>query len=96
MHQMNVVESSGIYEIFIPGVQVGAMYKFQILTRKGEILHKADPYATSAQLRPENASVVADIRDYKWTDGSWIKKRQAKGRLDCRKEPISIYEVHLG
>ncbi|MCI8407892.1 MAG: 1,4-alpha-glucan branching protein GlgB [Lachnospiraceae bacterium] len=96
MHQMNILGSSGIYEIFIPGVQVGAIYKFQILTRDGEILHKADPYATSTQMRPENASMVADIRDFKWSDSAWIKKRQGKDRLACRKDPISIYEVHLG
>ena len=96
MHQMQILEKSGIYELFIPGVKPGAMYKFQILTREGEILHKADPYANSAQLRPETASVVADLRHFKWTDASWMKKRRAKDRLACRKEAISIYEVHLG
>ena len=96
VHQMNILEQSGIYELFIPGVKPGAVYKYQILTRDGEILHKADPYATSAQLRPETASVVADIRDFKWTDGVWMRKRRAKDRLACMKEPISIYEVHLG
>lgn len=96
VHQMQILEKSGIYELFIPGVEVGAIYKFQILTREGEILHKADPYATSAQLRPETASMVADIRDFKWTDGAWMRKRQNKDRLACRKEAISIYEVHLG
>ena len=96
VHQMNMLETSGVYELFIPGVRPGAIYKYQILTREGEILHKADPYATSAQLRPETASMVADIRNYKWTDASWMKKRHAKDRLACRKEPISIYEVHLG
>ena len=96
VHQMNMLETSGVYELFIPGVKPGDIYKYQILTREGEILHKADPYATSAQLRPETASMVADIRDYKWTDTTWMKKRRAKDRLSCRKEPISIYEVHLG
>lgn len=96
VHQMNIIESSGIYELFIPGVQPGAIYKYQILTRENEILHKADPYATSSQMRPETASMVADIRNFEWSDASWMKKRRSKGRLDCRKEPISIYEVHLG
>ena len=95
-HQMQILDVSGIYELFIPGVKPGAIYKYQILTRTGEILHKADPYANSAQLRPETASVVADLRGFKWTDNTWIKKRRNKTRLDSRKEPISIYEVHLG
>ena len=96
VHQMNILGSSGIYELFIPGVKPGAVYKYQILTREGEILHKADPYANYAQMRPETASVVADIRNFKWTDASWMKKRQNKDRLTCREEAISIYEVHLG
>jgi len=96
VHQMDIIGSSGIYELFIPGVKEGAVYKYQILTREGEILHKADPYGNSAQLRPETASVVADIRDFAWTDQTWMRKRRSKDRLDCRKEPISIYEVHLG
>ncbi|MBQ5560245.1 MAG: 1,4-alpha-glucan branching protein GlgB [Lachnospiraceae bacterium] len=96
VHQMDIIGSSGIYELFIPGVKEGAVYKYQILTREGEILHKADPYGNFAQLRPETASVVADIRDFAWTDQTWMRKRRSKDRLDCRKEPISIYEVHLG
>lgn len=96
LHQMKILETSGIYEIFIPRVSKGAVYKYQILTRDGKILHKSDPYATCGQLRPDNASVVADIRNFKWTDSKWMKKRQSKDRLKCRKEPISIYEVHLG
>ena len=96
VHQMQILDASGIYELFIPGVKPGAIYKYQIMTRTGEILHKADPYATSAQLRPETASMVADIRGFKWTDATWMKKRQNKDRLDCRKEAVSIYEVHLG
>ena len=96
VHQMNILGPSGIYELFIPGVKPGAVYKYQILTRQGEILHKADPYANYAQMRPETASVVADLRNFKWTDAAWMKKRAAKDRMSCREEPISIYEVHLG
>lgn len=96
LHPMRLLGVSGIYELFIPHVAAGAIYKYQILTRDGEYLHKCDPYANSAELRPNNASVVADISSYEWSDKEWIKRRQEKNRLDCRREPMSIYEMHLG
>lgn len=96
LHQMRTLEVSGIYEIFIPRVDNGAIYKFQIMTREGEILHKCDPYAVSGELRPNNASVVADISNYKWTDSKWMKKRSSLDRVKNIHEPISIYEMHIG
>lgn len=96
LHQMGALETSGIYEIFIPRLESGAIYKFQIMTREGEVLHKCDPYAVSGELRPNNASVVADISYYKWTDTKWIKKRSALDRVKNIHEPISIYEMHIG
>lgn len=96
LHQMRTLESSGIYEIFIPRIEEGAVYKYQILTREGKTVDKIDPYGTCAELRPSNASVVADIEGFKWSDIKWMKKRKEVDRVQCRKEPMSIYEVHLG
>lgn len=96
VHPMRVLGVAGVYELFIPRVGVGEIYKYQIRTRDGEILLKSDPYATSSELRPKNASVVADISKFDWTDDKWIKERLEADRMECRKKPMSIYEVHLG
>lgn len=96
LNPMQINSASGIYEIFMPGVKPGAVYKFQILTRKGDILYKADPYGNQAQVRPDNANVVADLRNFKWTDKKWIDNRLQTGRVARIKQPMSIYECHLG
>lgn len=96
LHLMRTLEVSGVYELFIPNVEPGAVYKFQILTRSGEVLMKADPYANCAELRPDNASVVVDIRNYAWKDKKWMNARRKESREKRRKEPMSIYEVHPG
>ncbi|MBE5947362.1 MAG: 1,4-alpha-glucan branching protein GlgB [Lachnospiraceae bacterium] len=96
LNPMQIHPASGIYELFIPDVMPGAVYKFQILTRDGEILYKADPYGNQAQMRPDNANVVADLSKYKWTDAKWVEERDKTGRVDRMKKPMSIYEVHLG
>ena len=96
LHPMRTLEVSGVYEIFIPGVEAGAVYKYQILTRTGEILMKSDPYANCAELRPDNASVVADIREYRWTDKKWMQVREKEDRNSLRQKPMAIYEMHLG
>ena len=84
LHLMRTLEVSGVYEIFIPGVETGAVYKYQVLTRTGEILMKSDPYANCAELRPDNASVVVDIREYKWTDKKWMQAREHEDRNSLR------------
>ncbi|MDE6024264.1 MAG: 1,4-alpha-glucan branching protein GlgB [Lachnospiraceae bacterium] len=96
INPMQIHSASGIYEIFMPDVNEGAVYKFQIQTRTGEILYKADPYGNQAQVRPDNANVVADLRNYKWTDGVWMENRKKQTRVSRLKQPMSIYEVHLG
>ena len=83
----------GVWEIFVPGVKVGDLYKFCIVTQDGRELYKADPYATWSEMRPGNASRVADISGFQWGDSNWIEKR---GEADPKKEAISIYEVHPG
>ena len=96
LNPMQIHPASGIYELFVPDVMPGAVYKFQILTRDGEILYKADPYGNQAQMRPDNANIVADLRNFKWTDTKWVEERDKTGRVDRMKKPMSIYEVHLG
>jgi len=92
-HPMNKLGPGGIWELFIPGVEEGALYKFLITTPTNEKLYKADPFANSAQFRPETASVVADLSGYKWKDSKWLKKRS---EADKFKEPLAVYECHIG
>ena len=95
-HRMEAVkpETMGIFELFIPGVEEGALYKYLIETKDGKRLYKADPYANYAELRPGTASAVADIDHFKWSDESWMKRR---GEVeDVYAQPMAIYEVHPG
>ncbi len=96
LHPMQIQPKGGIYELFIPDVEPGAVYKYQILTRYGEILYKSDPYGNQSQMRPDNGSVVADLTGYKWKDAAWINKRKTYSRTDRMRMPMSIYEMHLG
>lgn len=90
---MKEVENSGIYEVFVPGLADGHLYKFAITTDTGKILFKADPYAFSAEYRPGTASLTADISGFVWSDSPWIEKRE---KTEPSQSPLSIYEVHLG
>lgn len=96
LHLMNILGVAGLYELFVPGVTIGDIYKFQIRSRSGQILMKSDPYANSFELRPKNASIVANINSYDWTDDAWIEQRDKEDRMTVRQKPISIYEVHPG
>ena len=89
MHRMPM---SGIFELFVPGVEAGTHYKYEIKVNGGEVLLKADPYGNSADHDPEGASVVADVSAFQWNDGDWMKERH---RFDDRKQPVSIYETSL-
>jgi 1,4-alpha-glucan branching enzyme len=90
---MKALETSGIWEGFIPGMGWDENYKYAIHTRDGRVLLKADPYAFHAQLRPDTASVTADIDDYVWHDAKWMKQR---AETDTFHAPMAIYECHLG
>ncbi len=90
---MRRLRQSGIFELFIPGISVGALYKYEIKTRLGEIVLKADPYANMAEVRPHTASIVADIESYQWKDKQWMEERKQTRGFD---RPMSIYEVHPG
>ena len=96
LHPMQLRPNGGIYELFIPNVLSGAVYKYQILTRYDEILYKSDPYGNQEQMRPDNGSVVADLTTYKWKDTAWVNKRKTYSRTDRMKMPMTIYEMHLG
>ena len=89
-------ESMGVYELFIPGVKEGALYKFLVYTPDGRKLYKADPFANYAELRPGTASVVTDISHFRWSDSVWMKSRAEAAKEDIYAQPMSIYEVHLG
>ena len=86
-------ETMGIYELFIPKLKEGVLYKYLIETKDGKRLYKADPYANFSELRPGNASRVADIDNFKWTDKKWLEER---AEMDPFERPMAIYEVHPG
>lgn len=94
VHSMRKAQEQGIWEIFIPHVAEGDLYKYEIkATAKEAPFLKADPYAFEAELRPLTSSVVANIEGYKWNDAEWMKSRE---RAQSKDQPISIYELHLG
>jgi 1,4-alpha-glucan branching enzyme len=91
-HAMRL-RTGGVWEIFIPGIGEGALYKFHVKSRYlGYQQQKADPYAFFAETPPRTASVVWDIDKYQWNDQAWTERR---GRTDWLKQPVSIYEIHL-
>ena len=93
-HPMRVRGGSGVWELFIPGLEVGTLYKFEIRNRHtGAILLKIDPYGQQFELRPDTASIIVSDTPYRWTDADWLARRQ---QHDWLHEPLSIYEVHPG
>ncbi|MDA0184484.1 1,4-alpha-glucan branching protein GlgB [Solirubrobacter phytolaccae] len=92
IHPMRSLGSSGVWELFLPGVGDGARYKFEILTQEGEIRLKADPVAFATEVPPKTASVVHDPK-HVWNDKKWVEARRKSSALEG---PMSIYEVHLG
>lgn len=92
-YQMRRLGSSGVWEIFIPGLSQGDLYKYEIKTPSGEIYIKSDPYAFFSELRPETASIVYCMDNYTWNDQKWIADRDSSNIFE---RPVSIYELHLG
>ena len=90
---MQPVGNSGIWEVFIPKVGEGILYKYEIKTPEDHIYLKADPYGFFAEERPNTASKVTDLHSYQWHDQEWIKQRESN---NVYHEPMNIYEVHLG
>ncbi|MCB1734345.1 MAG: 1,4-alpha-glucan branching protein GlgB [Gammaproteobacteria bacterium] len=93
VHAMRVRGGSGVWELFIPGLTPGALYKFEIRNREsGRVMVKLDPYAQACQYRPDNANIVHQA-EHRWQDKDWMAARAAG---DWQHQPMSIYEVHLG
>ena len=93
-HPMRTRAGVGIWELFIPGIQEGEFYKYEILPQGGALpFSKADPYATAAEIRPKTASLIYDVSQHQWNDSTWMDERKLGDPL---KKPLSIYEVHLG
>ncbi len=93
VHQMRMLGSSGVFEIFIPALTENTHYKFEIKAMNDEIFEKADPYSNFNELRPSQSSLVTNLDKYTWNDELWIENRKNKDLLNS---PINIYEVHLG
>ena len=92
-YRMEKTGDIGIFELFIPGITTGVLYKYLIESAKGEKLYKADPYANFAELRPGTASIVTDLTKFKWSDNTWLKKRNES---NIQEIPMAIYECHIG
>lgn len=92
LHPMRRLES-GIFELFVPEVGDGDIYKYEVHGYDGKTVMKADPYGFYAEKRPASASIVWSIDEYEWQDADWLKKRK---QTNWKKEPIVIYEMHLG
>ncbi|MCG6981105.1 MAG: 1,4-alpha-glucan branching protein GlgB [Deltaproteobacteria bacterium] len=92
-HQMRVLGSSGVWELFIPDIGVGEVYKYEVKDRSGNIFEKSDPYGFQFEVRPNTGSIVADMNKHEWSDQEWMEKRR---NTDPLRQPISVYEVHLG
>src|SRR5581483_10338894 len=94
VHAMRLLQPGGIWEIFIPELNDGEKYKFEIRTRSGAVLKKSDPFGLAFELPPQSAAIVRDISRYEWRDQAWMTAREARGAWFER--PMTIYEVHLG
>lgn len=92
-HMMRRMGSSGVWELFIPALRPGDLYKYEILTANGDLCLKLDPYAQWIELRPGTAGRVAPARLFAWSDAQWMEQRRKHNILE---QPVSIYEVHLG
>ncbi len=92
-NQMTRLDPLGIYELFVPNMKEGALYKYAVTGQNGNTILKSDPYGFSAELRPGTASKVASIEGFKWSDNRWIDTRT---QSNFKKEPMSIYEMHPG
>src|SRR5262245_43569318 len=92
-HQMRTLGSSGVWEMFLPGVREGEHYKYEVRYKSGQIGLKTDPYGFFFETPPKNASIVWGHDKFAWTDDAWMAQRR---KSDALRSPLSIYEVHLG
>lgn len=92
-HRMERLDDSGVWSLFVPGLGDDAVYKYEIAARDGSVRLKADPYAVYAELRPRTASIVRSLDKFYWNDDKWMKSKRKK---PVYRQPLNIYEVHLG
>ena len=92
-HPLRVLGASGVWEIFIPGLQAGDLYKFEIFNRFGGLALKADPYGQAMTVRPDTASRIAPPSNHAWQDHAWL---EARANWQWQHQPMSVYEVHPG
>lgn len=92
-HMMRSLGNSGVWEIFIPGLRIGALYKYELVSCHGDLSLKTDPFGFFFETPPKNASIVWDTERFQWTDDEWMEKR---GSSSPHRQPVSIYEIHLG
>ncbi|MDC0497480.1 alpha-amylase family glycosyl hydrolase, partial [bacterium] len=92
-HPMRSLSASGIWELFIPGLEDGMKYKYEIGVRQGFPILKTDPYATYFEAPPYNASIICDVDSYEWSDTDWVERR---AKTEWKNEAISVYEMHVG
>ena len=92
-HQMRRLGDSGVFELFIPGLKAGDLYKFEIKNHNSAPFLKADPYANQTEMRPKTASVVCGADPFHWTDDKWMMERKRHSQDEL---PMAVYEVHLG
>ena len=87
---MNLLPMSGIYELFIPELEPGQLYKYELKLKDGLTYLKADPYANASELRPATASVTADLSQFSWADREWMRQRK---KLQKPEQPMFVYEM---
>ncbi len=93
-HVMRFHHNSGLWDLFIPGLSQGVLYKYEIKTRQDDYtVLKSDPVGFYSELRPKNASIVWNLENYDWNDEEWMRERKTTNKLDG---PMNVYEVHLG
>jgi 1,4-alpha-glucan branching enzyme len=92
-HQMRKHLPGGTWELFVPGLTTGVLYKFSVKQLGGRVVEKCDPYGFAAEVPPRTANIVTDLDSYSWGDSGWLAERPQRNGFDA---PLSIYEVHLG
>ncbi|MBU6400271.1 MAG: 1,4-alpha-glucan branching protein GlgB [Verrucomicrobia bacterium] len=93
IHPMRLLGPSGVWELFIPGVGHGALYKYELVNAQGALQLRADPYACCCETPPKNASIVWDDRRGSWSDAAWLEARRER---DPFRSPLTVFEVHIG
>lgn len=88
---LNKVSDGNFWECYVPQAKAGQMYKYRIYDRSGNAVEHCDPYGFGMELRPNSASIIRDMNEYKFKDSQWMQNRS-----DCRKKPLNIYEIHFG